>query len=77
MSRLKLVAYLVVTTLVALSMFSGGVTQVLRVQASVDAFVHLGYPLHLVTLGEQDALAEGGYIRVPDPLRARLHRSSR
>ena len=50
MSRLKLLAYWVVTTLVALSMFSGGVTQVLRVQACVDAFVHLGYPLHFVTL---------------------------
>ncbi len=33
--------------------------------------------LHLVTLGEQDALAEGGYVvlvSVPDPLRARLQR---
>jgi len=39
-------------------------------------FVRLAYPLHFVTLGEQDALAEGGYVGVPDPLRARLQRRS-
>jgi hypothetical protein len=31
--------------------------------------------LHFVTPSEQDALA-GGYLGVPDPLRARLQRSS-
>lgn len=39
----------------------------------------IGYPLHFVTLGEQDALAGGGYVAligVPDPLRARLQRRS-
>jgi len=40
-------------------------------------WVTIGYPLHFVTFGEQDALAEGGHIRVLDPLRARLHRRSR
>jgi hypothetical protein len=45
----------------------------------VAGFVRLGYTLHFVTLGEQDALAEGGYVvlvGVPDPLRARLQRRS-
>ena len=60
-------------------MVSGGVAHVLRVQASADGFVRLGYPLHFVTLGEQDELAEGGYVLlvgVPDPLTARLQRRS-
>jgi hypothetical protein len=35
------------------------VAHVLHVQANVDGFVRLGYPLDFVTLGEQDALAEG------------------
>jgi hypothetical protein len=72
MSRLRLVTYW--TGLVASSMVSGGVAHVLHVPAIVDGFVRLGYPLHFVTLGEQDDLAEGGYIGVPDPLRARLQR---
>jgi hypothetical protein len=79
MSRSRLVAYSVTTGLVASSMVSGGVAPVLHVPASVDGFVRLGYPLHLVTLGEQDALAEGGYVAlvgVPEPLRARLQRRS-
>ena len=44
---------------------------------SVDGLVRLGYPLHFVTLGEQDALAEGGYVVLvdkADPLRARPQR---
>ena len=57
-------------------MVSGGVADVLIVQASIDGFVRLGYRLHFVTLSEQDALAEGGYVGVPDPLRARLQRRS-
>jgi hypothetical protein len=45
--------------------------------ANVDGFVRPGNPLHFfVTLGEQDALAEGGYAGVPDPLRACLQRRS-
>jgi hypothetical protein len=52
------------------------VAHVLHVQASVDVFVRLGYPLHFVTLSEQDALAEADYVGVPDPLRARLQRRS-
>ena len=79
MSRSKLVDYWVTTGLFASSMVSGGVAHVLHVQASVDGFVRLAYPLHLVTLGEQDALAEGGcevLAGVPDPLRARLQRRS-
>jgi len=50
MSRSKRVAYWVTTGLVATSMLSGGVAQVLHVPANVDGFVHLGYPLHFVTL---------------------------
>jgi hypothetical protein len=79
MSRSRLVAHGVTTGLVASSMVSGGVAHVLHVHASVDGFVRLGYPLHFVTLGEQDALAEGGCVvlaGVPDPLRARLQRRS-
>jgi hypothetical protein len=76
MSRSRLVAYWVTTGLVASSMLSAGVAHVLHVQASVDGFVRLGYPLHFATLSEQDALAEGGYVGVPDPLRARLQRRS-
>ncbi|MGH7551127.1 MAG: hypothetical protein ACREK3_10340 [Gemmatimonadota bacterium] len=79
MSRSKLVAYWVITGLVASSMVSGGVAHILHVQANVDGFERLGYPLHFVTLGEQDALAEGGYVvlvGVPDPLLARLQRRS-
>jgi hypothetical protein len=34
---------------------SVGVARVLHVQANVDGFVRLGYPLHFVTLGEQDS----------------------
>ena len=79
MSRSRLVACWVTTGLVASSTDSGGVAHVLHVQASVDGFVRLGYPLHFVTLGEQDALAVDGYVvlvGVPDPLRARLQRRS-
>jgi hypothetical protein len=43
MSRSRLVAYWVTTGLVASSMVSGGVAQVLHVQANVDGFVRLGY----------------------------------
>jgi hypothetical protein len=57
-------------------MLSAGVAHVVHVQATVAGFVRLGYPLHFVTLSEQDALAGGGYFGVPDPLRARLHRRS-
>jgi hypothetical protein len=79
MSRSRLVAYWVTTGRVASSLVSGGVAHVLHMQASVDGFVRLGDPLHFVTLGEQDALAEGGYVvlvGVPDPLGARLQRRS-
>jgi hypothetical protein len=64
MSRSRLVAYWVTTGWVAMGMVSGGVAHVLHVQAEP---------------GEQDALAEGGYVvlvGVPDPLRARLQRKS-
>ena len=79
MSRSRLVAYWVTIGLVASSMVSGGVAHVLHVQASADGFVRLGYLLHFVTLGVEEALAEGGYVLLvglPDPLRARLHRRS-
>lgn len=56
-------------------MSSAGVAHVLHAPAS-DGFVRLGYPLHFVTLSEQDALAQGDYVGVPDPLRARLQRRS-
>ncbi len=46
----KTAAYWGATGLVALFMLSGGVAHVLQVQASVDGFVALGYPLHFVTL---------------------------
>ena len=55
MSLSRLVAYWVTTGLVASAMLSAGVAHVLHVQASVDGFVRLGYPLHFVTLSEQDA----------------------
>ena len=79
MSRSRLVAYRVTIGLVASSMVSGGVACVLHVQANVDGFVRLGDSLQFVTLGEQDALAEGGcavLVGVPDSLRACLHRRS-
>ena len=79
MSRSRLVAYWVTIGLVASSMISGGTACVLHVQSRADDFVRLGYPLHFVTLGVEDALAEGGYVvlvGLPDPLRARLHRRS-
>ncbi len=68
----RLVAYWVTTGLVASSVLSASVAHVLHVQANADGFVRLGYPLHFVTLSEQDALAEGGYVvlvGVPDPAR--------
>ncbi len=46
----KTVAYWGATGLLALFMFSGGAAHVLHLQASVDGFVQLGYPLHFVTL---------------------------
>ena len=67
----------VTTGLVASSLVSGCVAHVLHMQAIVEGFVRLGYPLHFFTLGEQDVRAEGGYVLlacVPDPLRARLQR---
>ena len=53
MSRSRLVAYWVTTGLVASSMLHGGVAHVLHVQASVDGFVRLGYPLHFITLASK------------------------
>lgn len=50
MTRPRLVAYWVTTGLIALVMISGGFTHVFRVQSSVESLVHLGYPLHFVTL---------------------------
>jgi hypothetical protein len=38
--------------------------------------VTVGFPVHFFMHGEQDALAEGGAVRVPDPHRARVHRRS-
>jgi len=58
MSRSRLVANWVTTGLVASSMVSGGVADVLDVQSSVDGFVRLGYPLHFVPSCEQDALED-------------------
>ena len=52
MSPSRPVAYWVTIGLVAPPMVSGRVAHVLQVQASVDGFVRLGYPLHFVTLGE-------------------------
>jgi hypothetical protein len=49
-SRARLVAYWVTTGLVAFFMLSGGVTQVLHVPGSMEAFAALGYPVHFVTL---------------------------
>jgi len=75
MSRSRFVAYWVSTGRVASSVLSAGEADVLHVQANADGFVRLGYPLHFVTLSEQNALAEWGYVvlvGVPDPLRARL-----
>ena len=72
MSRSRLVAYWVTTRLVASYVVSAGVAQVLHMQANADGFVLLCHPLHFVTLGEQDALAEGDYVDVLDPLGARL-----
>ena len=59
MSRSRLVAYWVTIGLVASFVLSASTADVLHVQANVDGFVRLGYPLHFVTPGEQDALAEG------------------
>ena len=47
--------------------------QALHVQANVDSFVRLGYPLHFVTLGEQCALGEGGYVVLSIELCIILH----
>ena len=79
MSRSRLVACGVTTGLVASSMVSAGVAQVLHVPGNVDGLVRLGCPPHFVTLGEQDALTEGGHVvlaPVPDPPRARPQRRS-
>jgi hypothetical protein len=78
MIRSRLVAYRVTSGPVASSELSAGVARVLHVRASVDGFVRLGSPLHFVILGWPDVLAEGGHVpaRVPDSLRARLHRRS-
>jgi hypothetical protein len=82
MSRSRLVASWVATGLIASPMVSAGVAQVLHVPAHVDGVVRLGSPLRFVTVGEQDVLAEGGYVslalraRVSDPRRARLQRRS-
>ncbi len=47
------------TGLVASSVLSAGVAHVLHVQANVDGFVRLGYPLHFVTFGEPVAESLG------------------
>ena len=49
--------------------------QTSKLRQLADALIAAGF----VTLGEQDALAEGGYVvlpGLPDPLRARLQRRS-
>jgi len=49
--KTKNVAYWTTTILIAFFIGSGGIAQVLRVQGTVDGFVHiLGYPLYFVTI---------------------------
>jgi hypothetical protein len=60
MSRSRPLDCCVPTSRVASSMLSAGVPHVLPVPASVDGCLRLSYPLHFVTLREQDARAENG-----------------
>ena len=50
-AKMKSIAYWIATLLIAFFIGSGGIAQVLRVQGTVDGFVHiLGYPLYFVTI---------------------------
>jgi uncharacterized membrane protein YphA (DoxX/SURF4 family) len=50
-TKAKNIAYWTTTLLVAFFIGSGGVGQVVRLQGTVDGFVHiLGYPLYFVTI---------------------------
>ena len=50
-AKTKSIAYWIATLLIAFFIGSGGIAQVLRVQGTVDGFVHiLGYPLYFVTI---------------------------
>lgn len=50
-TKTKNIAYWISTILIAFFIGSGGIAQVLRVEGTVDGFVHiLGYPLYFVTI---------------------------
>jgi uncharacterized membrane protein YphA (DoxX/SURF4 family) len=50
-TKAKSITYWTMTILVAFFIGSGGVAQLMRLQSTVDGFVHiLGYPLYFVTI---------------------------
>jgi hypothetical protein len=48
--KLKLIAYLICTVVIALCIGSGGAAQALRVSQNVEGMTALGYPLHFIVL---------------------------
>lgn len=46
----KTIAFWITTTLVAFTIGSGGLAQLVRAPANVDGIVHLGYPPYLLTI---------------------------
>jgi uncharacterized membrane protein YphA (DoxX/SURF4 family) len=46
----KTIAFWTTTALIALTMLSGGVAQLMRTPANVEGMVHLGYPPYLLTI---------------------------
>jgi len=46
----KVIAYWICTAVIALSIGSGGLAQVLRVPQNVEGMTALGYPLHFIVL---------------------------
>jgi uncharacterized membrane protein len=49
-SKTRVIAYWVMTTLLAASMLSGGVVELMRQPQAVEGIVHLGYPPYFVSI---------------------------
>jgi hypothetical protein len=49
-TKKQLIAYRIITGLLTLGMFSGGIAQLLRAKWNVEGMVHLGYPLYFLAI---------------------------
>jgi uncharacterized membrane protein YphA (DoxX/SURF4 family) len=50
MTKRNKIIYWIATIWMSFGMLSGGIAQLLKVKATVDGIIHLGYPVYLLTI---------------------------